>query len=178
MILDTLSLTQAITSIESVLKIEYAKDSKLKEITTDAVRRLEDTYGLSINKDIYTLQAENKLMTDVFDRFILEITECVKQFSMYVCLQTYNHSLTFTLSDVNYLGYERNQLMSMLKYLLDKELYPRRTEVVESMKMAIDNIPLNVVKRLFVAMLLLEQLGIVEGVAVIAQLLYMGGIVE
>ena len=41
----------------------------------------------------------------------------------------------------------------------------------------LNNIPMCMVKRLFVILLMLARLGVVEGVAIIAHLLYLGGLV-
>lgn len=178
MIIESLSLTQAITSLESVLKIEYSNDAKVDETIKEAIKRLENANGITIDKDIYSLQAENQLATDILNHFVLDVTECLKQISLYICLQTFNHSIGFTLADVNYLGTARPKLMAGLKYLLDKNLYPRRADVINMIRSTLDSVPLNKIKRMFVALLLLEQLGITEGVAIMAQLLYMGGIVS
>lgn len=177
MIIESLSLTQTITSLESVLKIEYSNEAKVDEIIKDAIKRLENANGITIDKDIYSLQAENQLATNVLDRFVLDVTECLKQLSLYICLQTFNHSVGFTLADVNYLGTARAKLLAGLKYLLDKNFYPRRADIINMIAGTLDSVPLNKIKRLFVALLLLEKLGITEGVAIVAQLLYMGGII-
>ena len=178
MIVDTLSINQCVSSIETVLRLEYTQDAKLDELISSATKRLEEKYGLTIDKDIYTLQAENQLASDTLSRFLADITECLKLFSLYTTLQTFHHNMSFSLSQVNYLGYARQQLMASLKYFLDKDMYAHREDVVKAISMPIDKVPLNIVKRLFVAMLFLEKLGISEGVAIIGHILYMGGIVE
>lgn len=177
MIIENISFTQALTSVESVLKIEYSKEAKLADIIHDSIKRLEDTYGVTIDKDIYRLQAEHELAGNMLDKFLMEVTECLKQLALYNSLQIYNHGHGYTLADVNYLGLSRPNLLQELKYFMDKDLYSKREKIVNSLKQAVDNVPLNYVKRMFVALFLFEKLGIVEGVAILAQLLYMGGLI-
>lgn len=178
MIVDNLSLTQVVTSIESVLKLEYSAEAKLQETMTAAIHRLEDTYGVTIDKDVYVLQAENQLGNNALSHFLEDVVSCLKQLSLYTCLNVYQHSFTFTLSDVNYLGVDREKLLMSLKFFQDIDLYEQRGKVVVPISDAVDAIPLNIIKRMFVCMLLFEKLGIVEGVVLLAQLLYMGGIVQ
>ncbi len=175
MIADSQSIDSILLSLESTLKIEY--DEKETKRTLDAaISRLENVYGIRIDKDIYTLQAENRLVEGYIDTFLVQITECLKAMSFYIDTTMYMKNMCVSLADVNYLGLSKLELVTALKYFQDKKLYEERDIIVPVLTAAVTNIDMCTIKRLFIVLLLLERLGIPEGVCVIARFLYLGGI--
>lgn len=177
MIADGLTITQLCTSFEGVLKLEYGQDTKTQECLDNAIRSLENAYGITIDKDIYSLQAENSLVSQQLDVLLQSLTECMKTMALYTSLGIFRHNIALSLGDSNYLGFARERLIIILKYFQDIDLYPNRVQAVASIKEALNTIPINHVKRLFMILLMLERLGVSEGAAIVAQLLRMGGIV-
>ena len=55
--------------------------------------------------------------------------------------------------------------------------YEKRCTLVPALVGALNNVEMSQIKRLFIVMLVMEKLGIYEGVAACAQLLYIGGLV-
>ena len=172
------SLQNILTSIEGVLKIEYAEDIRVDEVINKAIERLENTYGTTFDKDVYTLQQENQLTADNINLFLRDVRACLEQLSFYISLKLHHKNFSITLADVNYLGYAKSQLLTALKYLQDCNLAKaHHEEVITPLYNTLNNISMCQVKRLFIDMLMLDRLGISEGVAIVAQLLYIGGLI-
>lgn len=173
------SLNNILVSFEGVLKIEYAPDQRVQDTIDNAVRHLESTYGTTFSKDIYTLQSENQLTADNLNLLLQDIKACLDQCAFFIQLKLYHKNVPFTLADVNYLGYAKAKLLTALRYLQDDdESKLHGKEVTKPLYNTLDNISMCTPKRLFVVMLLLDRLGVCEGVALLAQLLYMGGLVQ
>lgn len=175
MIADNLTLTHICTSFEGVLKLEYNDNMRTEECLDNAIKSLENAYAIKIDKDIYSLQAENSLVSQQLDQLLLSITECMKTTALYTTLAIFNHNIGISLADANYLGCARERLLTGLKYFQDKDLYPKRSQIVSTISEALNTIAINHVKRLFMILLILERLGVSEGVAIVAQLLWLGG---
>lgn len=172
------SLSNILHGIEGVLKIEYVGEAKVSEIIDAALARLEDVHGFPFDKDVYTLQSESQLCNDELSKFLSDVRSCLEQMSMYINLKLYHKNHTLTLSDVNYLGYAKKQLLTALKYLQDADEYKlHRDDVIKPLYNTLNNVNMCTNKRLFIVMLMLDKLGIVEGVAIFAQFLYLGGLI-
>lgn len=172
------SLNNIMYGIEGVLKIEYIGEQKVDEVINAAISRLEDSYGFPFDKDIYQLQSESQLCSDGVSKLLSEVRNCLEQFAFYLQLKLYHKNHTLTLSDVNYLGYSKKQLLTALKYMQDaKEYKVHRESVITPLYNTLNNINMCSNKRLFVILLMLDKLGIKEGVSVVAQLLYLGGLI-
>lgn len=177
MIADNLSLTNICTSFEGVLHLEYSESTRTSECLDNAIKALENDYNIKIDKDIYTLQAENSLVSQQLDILLQSITECMKTTTLYTALGMFHHNVSLSLAEANYLGFARDRLLGALKYFMDKDLYPKRKQHVEVIADALNTVAVCYTKRLFMILLMLERLGVSEGAAVISQLLYLGGIV-
>lgn len=172
------SLNNVLVGLEGVLKIEYTAESRVTDVIQKAIDRLENTYGTTFDKDVYSLQRENQLTADNINLFLRDIRTCLEQLSFFVELKLYHKNFGITLADVNYLGYAKKQLLTALRYLQDANLAKsHHDEVITPLYNTLDNISMCATKRLFVQMLMLDRLGISEGVAIVAQLLYMGGLI-
>lgn len=172
------SLNNLLVSMEGVLKIEYTAESRVSDVIQKAIDRLENSYGTTFDKDVYSLQRENQLTADNINLFLRDIRTCLEQLSFYVELKLFHKNLGISLADVNYLGYAKKQLLTALRYLQDENLAKaHHDEVITPLYDTLDNISMCSTKRLFVQLLMLDKLGVTEGVAVLAQLLYLGGLI-
>lgn len=173
------SMQTILNSLEAVLQIEYAEELRVQDVIDKAIERLENRYGTTFDRDVYSLQQENQLVASNIDVFLRDIRSSLEQLSFFIQLKLFHKNSSFTLSDVNYLGYAKTQLLTALRYLQDEKLAKsHHTEVITPLYNTLDNIHICSVKRLFVDMLMLDRLGIAEGVATVATLLYIGGLVK
>lgn len=176
MISDFLSIDKILLSFESTLKIEY-DERETHRIIENAISKLENAYTVTIDTDLYSLQSKNMLVADNLNTLLQQICECLKSMSLYTDITMLNRSIAISLADVNYLGFAKPQLITALKYLQDKVLYEKRDTIIPPITAAVTNIDMCTIKRLFIILLVLERLGVKEGVAVVARLLYLGGLV-
>lgn len=173
------SLQNTVNSLEGVLQIEYEDSMRVADTLQKAIERLENRYGTTFDKDVYTLQQENQLTADNINLLLRDIRVCLEQMSFFIQLKLFHKNFTLTLADVNYLGYAKSQLITALRYLQDKTLATQHhEEVITPLCSTLDNIHICMVKRLFVDMLMLDRLGVSEGVSILAQLLYLGGLIK
>ena len=171
------SLTQVLIGLEGTLCIEYSESLRVDEVLKDAIIRLEEKYGTTFDKDVYSLQEENQLSADKINQFLLNIKGGLEELAFFVSLKLYHKNLPITLAEVNYIGYSRQQLLVSLRYLQDVDEYKKHgKEIIVPLTNQLNNITACTVKRLFVVLLMLDKLGIVEGVSIVAQLLYLGGL--
>lgn len=176
MIADNLSLMHICTSFEGVLHLEFGESTRTSECIDNAIKALENDYNIKIDKDIYALQAENRLVSQQLDLLLESITDCMKTATLFTALGMFHHTVSLSLAEANYLGFARDSLLAALKYFMDKDLYAKRKRYVDTISDALNTVAVCYTKRLFMIMMMLERLGVSEGVAVIAQLLYLGGI--
>lgn len=173
------SISTVLNSLEAVLQIEYAEELRVCDVVDKAVERMENRYGVTLDKSVYELQQESQLTADNINLFLRDVRTCLEQLSFFIELKVYHKNVPISLADVNYLGYAKKQLMTALKYLQDEKLYKQHhEEVITPLYNTLDNINICSTKRMFVDLLMLERLGVIEGVAIIAQLLYLGGLMK
>lgn len=178
MINDTIAFNNIITSLESTLCIEISGDTPVQEIVDDAIARLENTYSCTIDRDVFSIQAESQLLADSIGLFLKDVQQCLAMLSLYINLKMFHMDMGITLSDVNYLGYSKDQLCTALRYMMYKTEYERHhDDIISPFYNALNNIAICSVKRMFIILLILDKLGISEGVAIVAQFLYLGGLV-
>ena len=176
MLSEDISLKEVLVSLESVLRIEYS-DANTQETLDNAVARIENTYNIDLNKDLFSLQAENQLISSQINVFLRDIVESLKQMTLYTSLTIFHKSVGISMVDVNYLGFGKLYLNNVFRYLQDDALLKKHPEIIEPLTKALDNIPLGHIKRLFTCLLMFYRLGVYEGVGLIAQYLYLGGLV-
>ena len=178
MIKDMFSLKEILVSFEGTLRIEYSDDMSTKQTLEQAMTRLESAYEISLQNDLFTLQTENELIAEKVNMLLRDIVECAKQMSLYTSRCLFTKSVGFSVADVNYLGNDKVVLRTLLRYLQDVSETDKWKAALEPIALTLDSIPICTVKRLFVILLILHRLGVYECVSVVAQYLYMGGIVE
>ena len=89
----------------------------------------------------------------------------------------FHRNIGISLADVNYVGFAKATLLQSLKYLQDIDCYQKREAIIRPLTTALTNVEMCTIKRLFTILLVLERIGVSEGVCVIAQYLYLGGLV-
>ena len=175
MLADLFTLQQVLLSFETTLRIEYS-ETEVSRVIKNAKQKLENAYQCRLDKPVYVVQAQNELVSENLDVFIQEISECVKQLAALTSVTMFTKRPPINLADVNYLGFTAETLTTALKYLQDKVCYEKRATIVPALTNALNNVEMSQIKRLFIIMLTMENLGLAEGVAACAQLLYIGGL--
>lgn len=175
---DRISFNKVLVSLESTLKLEVMGDNTTQQTIDNAVANLENTYHCTFDRDVWLLMGESQLSSVSLSQLVNNLQQALAELSLYIELKLYHKNLAISLADVNYLGYAKEQLNSALKYLQDVKLaQPNRQEYIKPYYTTLNNIPMCMVKRLVIVMLMLDRIGVYEGVAIVAQLLYLGGLV-
>lgn len=175
MISDIISLTSILINFEQVLKIEYSEMST-ERIIRSAKSKLENTFQVTFNKSVYELQAENRLVADTLNMFLEQVTDALRSLSLYVDNCMFHNNVPINLADVNYLGFDATSLKVGLRYMQSEKTYSQRENIITPLRAAVSNIEPCDIKRLFVIFFMLDELGISEGAAIVARLLYLGGL--
>lgn len=178
MIADLFSLGDILLDCEATLRLQYdeGNQNNVAAILKSAKERLENAYQCRLDEPVYVVQAKNALVANDLEIFIKEASSCIERLCTLVVLTLYSKRPPVNLSDVNYLGFTRESLTMALRYMQDKVRYAERTPLLPPLKNALNNIEMSHVKRLFIIMLAFENLGLEEGVAACASLLYLGGV--
>jgi hypothetical protein len=169
---DQISLKDILLSFENVLKIEYS-ERNIEKIKQNAVMALENIYRIQINGDINAVQ-NNPLERSQLDVFNNQLISCLKSLSFLTSITLFDKRIGATLKDVGYLGFSEQQLRAALQYLQDETLFEKRGSFLPQLIRNASNLEVREMKRLLTIMFVLEGLGIKEGVAVLAQHLYVG----
>lgn len=178
MLNNNISINSILISLESTLMIEADPDLKVAEVIDASVKRLENRYGCTFDRDIYTLQGENQLVADNLSLLLKDVQQCLSQLALYISLKLFHKDLGLSLADINYIGYDKESLRTALRYLQDEDQYKKyATEVITPLYNSLNNVSMCSIKRLFIILLMCDKLGLSEGVAVVAQLLYLGGLI-
>lgn len=169
-----ISLKEILLSFENVLRIEY-KDKDVEQIIKRAKQAIENSYQVQLGDDIFETQSANsRIYGETLDNFLAQLTECIKGMSLIMALTLFDKRKDMTLKDVNYLGFSSPQLRTALQYLQDETLYEKRNTFMTVLVRQTSNVEMSEIKRILVIMLTLEKLGVKEGVAILAQYLYLG----
>lgn len=175
MMADLFHLNEILLGFESTLHLEYS-DPDTDRCIRRAKEHLENAYQCKLDEPVYTVQAKNELVSENLDLFVRSLASDVQKLTALTSYAMFTKKPPVTLDSVNFLGFTRETLCMTLKYLQDRILYEKRAVNIPAIKSALNNVEVSQVKRLFIIMLTLETLGIYEGVAACAQLLYLGGI--
>ena len=90
----------------------------------------------------------------------------------------YHHSIPITLSSVKYLGLGKVALQTILRYFQNEDEYYLSKNTIPQLVLGLDGVDMCTVKKMFIILLVLDQLGITESVSVLAQYLYYGSVWE
>lgn len=176
MISDKYVLSNILVACESTLRLEYKESNvgDVNRILKEAKERLENAYHVRLDEGVYTVQAKNSLVASDLETFVDSAAKCVEQLAMLSGNTFYTKRPPVVLADVNYLGFAREALCQVLRYLQDKVAFEKGRSEIPTLKAALNNVEMSDIKRLFLVMLAFENLGMDEGVYTCAQLLYHG----
>lgn len=175
MLRDTLDIKTVLTGMEQTLCVNYSKE-RIEDIVRNSIQQLENAYRVELKSGLYEAQMKNRLISDSISQLVVDLTEQLKTLSLIISVSMFDRNYGETLRDVNYLGYSKNELMAALKYLQCKQLYDQRVSFFNSIVARIDSVPMCTVKRLWVVLIILERLNMADGVSILAQYLYIGGL--
>jgi hypothetical protein len=173
MLRDKISLKEILIGFESALKIEY-REPDVEKIAKEAKQRLEAAFGVRLSGNIYEDQIQNQLVGDSIDILLSQLVESLKSLSLLLSISMFDKVYGENLRDLNCLGFAEQKLKVALKYLQDEVLYSKRDTFFDQIVESVSRIDICETKRLLVIMIVMERLGISEGVALIAQYLYLG----
>lgn len=172
-----ISINDLLISLESVLFLEYREDMKVEDTLAAAIERIENTHAVKLDTDVFTLMHESELTFNSLSIFMRDLKTALAQLSFYTDLKLFHKDLAITLSSVNYIGHAKDELLNALRNLQDTNQYAKHAQnIIPPITNSLDQIPLCSVKRLFCCLLMLNRLGVAEGVSVVARLLYIGGL--
>lgn len=175
MLADMFTLQQVLRSFETTLFLEY-EERDVPSILKAAQQRLENAYQCRLDQPVYAALMQNEFVGTELTVFLEKVAECVKQLAALNSVALFTKKPPVNLADVNYLGFTAETVRTGLAYLQDRILYEKRVDAISDFTRALSNLEMSQIKRLFIIMLMLERLGISEGVAACAQLLYIGGL--
>lgn len=175
MISNMMSLSSILINFEQVLKIEY-NEMSAEKIIRSAKAKLENAFAVRFDKTVYELQAENRLVADTLNMFLEQVVDALRNMSLYIDCCMFDNNIPINLADVNYLGFASTPLRTALRYLQSTNTYSQRDSIITPLRAAVSNIEPCDIKRLFMILFVLDDLGIYEGAAIIAKFLYLGGL--
>lgn len=173
MLREFISLENILQAFENTLYIEYLEPD-VENIIKSSIARLENAYKVRFDTTLEELQTRSNLVSDSANILISQIVECLKQLSYLTQLTIYSKSVQFDLAEVNYLGFAKEQLKVSLRYMMDDNLSDVSKSAMDSIQAALSNIDVSNIKRLFTILLMLNKLGVDEGVAIVANYIYLG----
>lgn len=180
MISDLYTLASALTKCETALMLEYKQDNvdDWRLIIKQAKENLENRLQCKIDAPLYSIQVRNALVSQSVDSCLMNMAAGIEAIcSLYVMSIYLKDREGFDLGDVNYLGQTRDSLAMGLKCLTDR-VYARQAhnEVFAAIKANLNNMTMSQLKRVLLVMIMFDELGVDEGVAACANLLYLGAI--
>lgn len=116
MLADMFTLQQVLLSFENTLRIEYT-ETDVSRIIKVSKQRLENAYQCRLDQPVYTVQAQNELVSENLNVFLQELAECLKQLTALTSISMFTKKPPINLADVNYLGFTSETLTTALKYL-------------------------------------------------------------
>lgn len=178
MLSDRYTLQAALTKCEASLMLEYQQDSvdDWQLIIKRAKQNLENRLQCKITEPLYSIQAKNVLVSQSIDIALNGMAAGVELLSTLYVMSIYLKDVKdFNLADANYLGNNRVSLATGFKMLADR-VYSRQAhdEVFAAIKSQLNNMAMTQLKRLLLVMIMFDELGIDEGVAACANILYLG----
>ena len=170
MIRDLISIEYILQQFETLLYINPGNDNIAEQIKVSRLN-VENQLRISLeDKTIYDMAGR-----DGVDMFLSNITECLKNLSLHTLICSYDQKYSQTIKDINYLGSEPTSLINCLKMLQFAQLQYRRTEFFADLIQAASSIQTCQVRRLICVLAVLENIGHLDGVSIIAGYLVLGG---
>jgi hypothetical protein len=169
MIRDFISIDYILQQLETLLHINPGNNDIAEQVKISRLN-IESQLRISLeDKTIYEMSGR-----DGVDMFLSNVTECLKNLSLYTLICSYDQKYSQTIKDVNYLGSEPTNLINCLKILQFAQLQHRRTEFLAELIQSVSSIQVCVVRRLFCVLAVMENIGHLDGVSIIACYLVLG----
>ena len=171
MILNFTTLQNTLNIIESLLYVDYQRETG--ELLDFSINNLESKYQVDLSEGL-----EKGYMTspDALSSFVSNLEIALSKIALLASNTIFEHKSYINLGDVRYLGYDKTQLLTALKYLTIEHTAQETSNIISSLTTAVDKISHCDIKRLIILLLILDRLDVPEGVSIIAQYLYLGGI--
>lgn len=171
MILKLTTLSNTLTIIESLLYVDYQRETA--ELLDFSLNNLENKYQVDLSGG---LEKAYIASPDAISSFVSNLETALSKISLLSSNSIFEHKSYINLGDVRYLGYDKTQLLTALKYLTVEHTAQETSNIINSLTTAVDKINHCDIKRLIILLLILDRLDVPEGVSIIAQYLYLGGI--
>lgn len=169
LIRDTLNIDYILRQFENLFNIDpNTPDLKQQIITSRAV--LEQRIKIAIPEDgIYFLRGYDQV-----DILLGALTDCLKNIALLVNIESYDSVFGQTLKDINYLGTTETKLINSFKILSKKDLQVRRIEFFNELLTAFSAIKVCSLRRMVCIIGVLENIGVLDGVAILANHIVIG----
>lgn len=173
-IFDIVPLHETLIGFESVLHITV-ENTDVEEQIRQAKSTIANQFQLDLSgKGVMEAKLFNPSTAMKVEGFLASIGESMKRIALLLTYNVATGKYGVTLREVGYLGFDKKSLANCLKYLIHEQLYGERKNFLPGLIMATSKLEVDQMRRLLVVMFVLEELGLFDGVSVIAQFLYMG----
>lgn len=169
-------LHELIKQLEIALMIE---DGDLRETNMDKLldnikTKIDRQYQINL-KDfkLNSIELEMSEAQEAASTYISNIARIHSMLCGYCQIRRYLATTDISLEDINYLGLTRESLRESLKALQRACYQPRLSDFIEILKRKLPTISNSWEKRLFVLIVVCEELGLPEVAACIGEILYL-----
>lgn len=175
MLKDYLKINDILINLENILQVNYMS-KRVTDIVEDTITNLERVYGIEFNKSIFQIQEDTIGITDNVSGLVRQLNEALKNIAMLTCLEMTTSNYTVSVKSCDYLGFGKTHLLGALKWLQREDLYPQGRDYLTSLKLKADRMEMSEIKKLIILMCIFDRIGMSEGVELIAEYLYIGGV--
>lgn len=176
MLADMVHLPDILVSLETTLRIDYS-ETTVEKILDKALRSLSEAYQRDFTeKTVYEIMAKSMVSAESMEILCHRIMSDLASLSFYESCTTFKRRSDISLARINFLGYTAPALRSVLKYLQFESAYEEGAMALPAIIQGCNNLAFCEEKRLFIILLLLDRLGLREGVNVVARFLHIGGL--
>lgn len=171
MIRNMLSLEYTLNMFEEVLHINPTCPDIGQQVVISRHAIESDIYEtIPEGKSIYALEGHDKV-----DDFLGSCVECLKNFALLVCLESFDLKFSQTLKSLNYIGASSIELLNTFRVLAKQDLQHNRYTFMKDIIQAFSSIKTGEVRRIVCIIAVLENIGMLDGVAVLAEHIVLGG---
>lgn len=170
MLRDKVNMEYTLRQFEALLKINV-NAADIKEQALLSKKFVEESIyeEIPLGKTIYSLEGHEKT-----DTFLGSVTECIKNFSLIICIEAYDLHFGQTLKTINYLGVTELELVNSFKVLSKCDLQQRRTSFFDDLLKAFSIIKVCELRRIVCILAVLEEIGMLDAAAILAHHIVMG----
>lgn len=171
-------LDKLLTEMEAAIKL-HGKDymeSSYDTILRNIKQRINKEYQIDLNLGkINDISFETGIYRSAVALFLDVMAMVHSKLCAYCQICRYMTHNDISLSSINYMSYTQESMKKILKALQREKTMVMAEESIEMMKTKIMTIKTSNEKRLFMLLLLSWDIGLYELVAVIAEILFLGG---